>query len=178
MPFLSLFNSVKSWTKMGQNTCYEIEPLIFNYYKISKGTLISPAVTNPICFNEEKNRPSIVSGPDCSAQLILVFRLVLMKWKLVLLKESESRYWVIYEKSVLKIRKKTLTSSYKDREFVVGEFSFTVKIWTIAELVPFLYTSLACVCVCMSFFFCWWLKFLKHITILTELDVLKSCWSW
>ena len=37
---------------MEQNTCYEIETLILNYYKISKGTLISPADANPIYFNE------------------------------------------------------------------------------------------------------------------------------
>ena len=48
---------------MEQNTCYEIEPLIFNNSEVSKGTQISHADTNPICFNEEKNRPRLVSRP-------------------------------------------------------------------------------------------------------------------
>ena len=49
---------------MKLNACYEIEPLISNNSEVSKGTQISHADTNPICVNEEKNRPSIVSRPN------------------------------------------------------------------------------------------------------------------
>ena len=48
---------------MEQSTCYEIELLISNNSGVSKGTQISHADTNPICFNEEKNRPRLVSRP-------------------------------------------------------------------------------------------------------------------
>ena len=50
-----------------------MEPLISNNSVVSKGTYISHADTNPICFNEEKNRASVVSRPTDSLCVFYFF---------------------------------------------------------------------------------------------------------
>ena len=85
---------------MEQNACYEIEPFISNNSEVSKGTQISHADTNPICVNEEKNRPRIVSRPKDPLSVLYFLSGFDEVQACVSEREPESRYSVIYEKSV------------------------------------------------------------------------------